>query len=88
MLQRRKAYGETVSAHGVRVTPESESLGHKSRFFTAIWNRPTGVIVHAGERIYRIPIVDRTRLVQFLLLLIAAMSMAVVGIEMIKERRE
>jgi hypothetical protein len=88
MLERRKSYGETASAFGVEITPESESLRYTNRFLTAIWNRPTGVIVREGERIYRVPIVDQTRLLQILLLVISLISLSMVGIGIIKERRQ
>jgi hypothetical protein len=73
-LGAREASAEPVTAGDVTVTPQSRALVVRLPRVGLVWNRPTAVLVERDGQTRRIPIVDRTRLLQVGLLGVAVLA--------------
>jgi hypothetical protein len=70
----REALAESVTVHGVTVTPQSRALVVRWPKGGLVWNRPTAVLVEQDGQARRIPIVDITRILQVGLLGLAVLT--------------
>ena len=87
MIWKRAAFGETIHANGVILTPQSETIGLDFPFGGLVWNRPVAILVEKDDVVKRIPIVDITRMA---VLLLAGLTLAfsVIGVTKVRQRRE
>lgn len=67
MVQLGTHSGETVTAGGVRVTPQSQALTVSWPGGGWVWNRPVALEVEQDGEVQRVPIVDVTRWSQLVL---------------------
>ena len=74
VLGTSEASAESVTMHGVTVTPQSRALILRLPKGGLVWNRPTAVLVEQEGRVRRIPIVDMTRILQVGLLGLAVLT--------------
>jgi hypothetical protein len=67
VIWKRKAFRGTIHANGVKITPQSETIGIDFPLGGLVWNRPVAVFVEQEGETRRIPIVDITRMTVLLL---------------------
>ena len=80
--------GDRVTIGDVAITPQSQALIVRWPNSGFVWNRPAAVLVERGDETVRIPIVDVTRMAQWVLCGLSLVFSLVVLISSARGRRE
>jgi hypothetical protein len=67
MFKWQTVAGDRLTVGEVAITPQSQALTVRWPNGGFVWNRPVAVLVERGEETVRIPIVDVTRMAQWVL---------------------
>ncbi|MDM8529431.1 hypothetical protein QUF58_14650 [Anaerolineales bacterium HSG24] len=74
-IQWEAVSGTPLTHHNVTVTPQSEMVTLKLPFGGVVWKRPTGVLVEQDSNTETISIVDPTRWIQIIGLVMSTLFM-------------
>jgi hypothetical protein len=88
-FQRQTLSGDPIAIGDVAITPQSQALTISWSRGGWVWNRPVAILVERGGKVERIPVVDVTRMAQWVMLGISVLfSICVVGRFLIRSARE
>jgi hypothetical protein len=88
VVQWRTHSGDGVTVDGVTVTPQTQALTVRWPNGGLVWNRPVAVLVQQGEQTERMPIVDVTLVVQWILFGFSLVFSAIILLLSARQRRE
>jgi len=88
VMQWRTRSGDRVTADGVTVTPQAQALTVRWPNGGLVWNRPVAVLVQQGEQTERVPIVDVTLVVQWILFGFSLVFSVIILLLSARQRRE
>lgn len=88
VVQWRVRSGDRITVDGVAVTPQSRALTVRWSNGGLVWNRPVAVLVQQDGRTKRVPIVDVTLMVQWILFGFSLVFFAVMLLLSARQRRE
>ena len=87
LIRTQNHFGDSITAHGVTLTPQSQAISVRWPNGGGVWNRPLAVSVERDGETERIPIVDVTRVAQLIFYALSVMFSLLTLIHFIRGRR-
>ena len=88
IFQRQTISNKSVTVGETKLTPQAQTLTIRWSYGGLAWNRPDAVVVERGGQTDRIPIIDVTRITQWLFLGFSLIFISVTILLSIQQRRK